>query len=209
MKKVINVSALMIFLVICTLICGCNDRAALDEDLHNVIQVKTDDSNDPQYIMYQGVRYNYDKYGLFDSIVPHFNPKKNDKLVGWNGFRDGYIDSYYLKESDPIFIYELRLRNAFLRDDYDYKSDTFRIQGTKEQFIFSNSFVDTDTDMDIDRLDTIKIVLKSESHPQLKIYLDIYCEDDGWYACSEKQFEKIIFALSDEFVNILYKNEII
>ena len=184
---------------------GLWDRLILDEKTHNVVE----------YVDLNTAKYQGNTYYLAPMIFIQDNSTtvqedRGYEYIGWSGPRFFYIDTFYGDSKDsPSILYNTRLRYTYFRQDYDYKTDMFKIEGTEDYICFSENLIalsdipPTDWFYYISNED---VVLSSSTHPSLDIRLGIF-EDEGiWYAYS---MDFVYFELSENFVEILIKNQII
>ena len=184
---------------------GVWDRILLDEKTHNVVEYV-----DLNTAKYQGNTYYLAPMIFIQDSSTTVQEDRGYEYIGWSGPRFFYIDTFYGDSKDsPSILYNTRLRYTYFRQDYDYKTDMFKIEGTEDYICFSENLI---AHSDIQSTDgfyyTSKeyVVLSSSTHPSLDIRLGIF-EDEGiWYAYS---MDFVYFELSENFVEILIKNQII
>ena len=184
---------------------GVWDRILLDEKTHNVVEYV-----DLNTAKYQGNTYYLAPMIFIQDSSTTVQEDRGYEYIGWSGPRFFYIDTFYGDSKDsPSILYNIRLSYTYFRQDYDYKTDRFKIEGTEDYICFSENLI---AHSDIQSTDgfyyTSKeyVVLSSSTHPSLDIRLGIF-EDEGiWYAYS---MDFVYFELSENFVEILIKNQII
>ena len=184
---------------------GVWDRILLDEKTHNVVEYV-----DLNTVKYQGNTYYLAPMIFIQDSSTTVQEDRGYEYIGWSGPRFFYIDTFYGDSKDsPSILYNTRLRYTYFRQDYDYKTDRFKIEGTEDYICFSENLI---AHSDIQSTDgfyyTSKeyVILSSSTHPSLDIRLGIF-EDEGiWYAYS---MDFVYFELSENFVEILIKNQII
>ena len=171
-------------------------------DLYEKVQVKSDGEKD-YHIEYESQCYNVDKLGLFQVE----KDRENDVLLSWAclPFGIGYLDMYYSYTTDnPVFIYMSRFPEVYLRDDYNYETDIFIIEGTNYRFVFSDMFTISKA-FQYDFMHHYSgeqyITLYSEACPRLQIPLRVFCVNDVWYAGANANHT--LFEVSDEFLALL------
>ena len=189
--------------------CGLDYRYALDESLHEQIEPVLEEDGtiniiykDTKYI-YSGEPYTFDviEYKDVDGYTV-----VDDVLLSWNGYRYiWYIDEYYSYTADnPVYIYNERLGYLYFREDYDYKKDTFVVDGTNAKIVFENTF-----EIEVNRdsfFSPIRCSIASEKYPEIKVYVELAYIDDQWYV----QFgSSRPCKASDEFIELLSDNGII
>ena len=182
---------------------GVWDRLLLDEKTHNVVEYV-----DENTVKYQGNTYYLAPMIFIQDGETTVQEDRDYEYIGWSGPRFFYIDTFYGDSKDsPSILYSSR-RNTYFRQDYDYKTDMFRIEGTEDYICFSENLIALSDIPSTDGAYASKeyVVLSSSTHPSLDIRLGIF-EDEGiWYAYS---MNFVYFELSENFVEILIKNQII
>ena len=180
--------------------------------------VWTDENEDGYlnyYAEYNEKRYNLDYYNLFEHMYDTSLPMdqcaaEGDVLIGWEWelFGMGFLHLYYSNTSDnPMFIYENQTDyiELYIREDYNYETDTFVIEGTDQSFVFSDMLTLVDS-AKRDYLrphlvspDFISCTLYSESCSRLRIALELVCVDNEWFARVHHN-AVYWFAVSDELL---------
>ena len=173
------------------------------------VQVIKDNDGGDYHIEYEGTVYNIDKLKLFKEKEYTNKIPEDDILVGWDSlpFCIGYLDKYYSYTKDnPVFIYISRYNELYLRNDYNYETDTFVIEGSDKEFVFADMLT-----LSSDPYDTLSIyanqtdiVLYSKQYPRLRIPLRLFCVDNTWYVGGKS--DKALFEVSDELFNMLNTN---
>lgn len=192
--------------------CGLDYRYSLDEELHNKIEVIFEDQQ-PVKIIYLNNNYVFagkcnlfsvDTYATADGFYLTY---EDDKILSWNGYRYiWYIEEYYSNTADnPLFIYEKRLGYVYFHEDYDYRMDTFFVEGFSKEIVWNKMFDSIQTEINFES--QVKVTIKSKQHPRIKANFDIAFIEDQWYVQLPDSLE--IWTLSDEFVAIISKNEIV
>ena len=118
---------------------GVWSRILLDEELHNIVKYNEDDT-----IEYQGNTY-YRAPMIF--ILDNSNTvqeKRGYEYIGWCGPRFFYNDVYYGDSKDaPNILYNTRLHYTYFREDYNYKTDIFKLEGTEDVICFGEDLIET------------------------------------------------------------------
>ena len=174
---------------------GLWDRIILDEKTHNVVE----------YIDQDTVRYQDNTYYLapmifFQDSSTTVQEERGYEYIGWSGPRFFYINTYYGDSKDsPSILYESRLSATYFREDYDYKTDTFKIEETEDAVCFEEDLTELSGVPSSDGAYTSKvyIVLSSSTHPSLDIRLGVFEENGIWYAYS---MDFVYFELSENLV---------
>lgn len=183
---------------------GLWDRILLDEKTHNVVECVDIDT-----VKYQGNTYYLAPMTFIQDSETTVQEDRGYEYIGWSGPRFFYIDTFYGDSKDsPSILYNTRLSYTYFRQDYNYKTDTFKIEGTEDHICFSENIIELSDHPSTDGAypSNTAVVLSSSTHPSLDIRLGVF-EDQGiWYACS---MDLVYFELSENFVEILIKNRII
>ena len=180
---------------------GVWDRLLLDEKTHNVVEYVDNDT-----IKYQGNMYYLAPMIFIQDGYTTIPEERGYEYIGWSGPRFFYIDTYYGDSKDsPNILYETRLQYTYFREDYDYKTDTFKIEGTEDAICFGEDLIETSY-KSLDLGVQTYISLSSSTHTSLDINLGIICDNENWYA---RSMDFVYFQLSENFVEILMKNKII
>ena len=169
---------------------------------------------------YNGKRYNLDNYNLFESMLKTSTSSSfedyaadGDMLISWEWelLGMGFLHLYYSNTSDnPMFIYEIQTDyiELYIREDYNYETDTFVVEGTDQSFVFSDMLTLVD-DSKSEHLrpymissDSIAVTLYSECCPRLRIALELVYVDNEWFAHVNRN-PIYWFAVSDELLQML------
>lgn len=180
---------------------GVWSRILLDEEVHNVIKYNEDDT-----IEYQGNTYYRASMNFIGDNSNTVEEKRGYEYIGWCGPRFFYIDTFYGDSKDaPNILYSTSTHYTYFREDYNYKTDFFKIEGTEDVICFGEDLMETSR-RPANEWGGDPIRLLSSTHPSLDIHLDIIFENGIWYAQSS---DLVYFELSENFVEILVKNQII
>ena len=199
-----------IFILIFSLTsCGIKEALALDESLHDVIEdIKGEDG--VKSICYQDETYYADSRNLFTVTSDDWNIDEGDALLSWNGSRFGYKKMFYsYTKETPLFIYETAYDDVFFHKAYVYTSDTFIIDGTDAEIVFSDIESDLSEYTDVNLQEDAHVQLYSKNHPRIRMELDLLCIEDQWYFRSALPGSSPIWIASDAFVQILFDYKII
>ncbi len=179
---------------------GLWDRFLFKEETHNLIEFVDDET-----IEYQGSKYYLAPMTFIRDSEKSIKEERGYEYICWTGPRFFYIDTYYgdFKDS-PNILYEARLGYTYFREDYDYKRDMFKIEGTEDVICFGEDLIETD-DKDIN-YSTEYICLLSSTHTSLDIEIGVFFDNGVWCAYT---MDFVYFELSENFVEILMKNKII
>ncbi len=205
-----------ILLLICSFIlmfnlasCGVMQVLELDENLHNAIKdARGEDGLEGIY--YQDEMYYIDRWNLFAVRNDSWNINEGDILLSWNGARFGYKKVFYSYTKDtPLFIYDATFDDVFFNETYDYLSDTFVINGTDAEIVFSDIASDLSKHTNVNLQEDICIQLYSKKYPRIRMELDLECIESQWYFCSALSGSSPTWTASDAFVQILLDSGII
>ena len=106
-----------------------------------------------------------------------------------------------------MFVYIPRLRELYLSEDYDYQNDTFVIEGTDYEFVFSEGLLETNFHYDwiLTYQKETEMVLYSKQYPRIRASMIMFCENGVWYAgCTH---ENCVFVASDELLDLVFGTE--
>lgn len=184
------------------------ERVNLDSTLYNKVDYVSEQEN-KHYIEYSGIQFSHDSDKIFD-IADITEKSKEDVFIGWNGLRLGYVNKYYSNTNmTPLFIYETRTGSVYLRDDYDYQSDVFIVSDTDSNIVFSDALIETDFIGSFSGTATNKasVVIYSELCHRLRINLNVFFEDNEWYAHIKNSGN--VYIVTQNFVEILSANKLI
>lgn len=184
--------------------CGIPQALALDEDEHIDFAYFEDDIT----------RFEYDGNVYYKPPVPFLdqfivNEEAGYAYLGWVGSRFWYSSFVYSNSiEEPVFLYKTETRTTYLREDYDYRTDTFLVEGTGEVICFGEALLETDRKQtSCVNYNTQEVVLSSVKYPLLKAMWYVYIEDNEWYAVS---FEYMTpFKLSEDFIDILIDHDLV
>ena len=200
---------LIITLILSLSSCGLDYRYSLDEDKHNKIEVVVEDE-DVTSLIYQDTEYYFVGSTNFFSVMTYetedgyYLSFEDDTLLSWNGNRYvWYIDEYYsYTDNEPLFIYNSRLEWVYFREDYDYKLDTFVVEGADSEIVWTNIF-DSEA-KDVDFTPQKNVAMYSKQCPRIKTTLELSFVNEQWLVrCSDS---KAIWIPSDEFLKTLSNN---
>lgn len=188
--------------------CGLDYRYQLDESKHNVFEVYWEDEDtNSTYFVYQGEKYVHTEESDVLNVYTDEYPFSDDILICWNGHRYiWYIDEYYSNtDNNPLFIYNSRLNWVYFRENYDYKSDIFVVEGTDLEIVWNDIFDSTVENVNFISQNNVSIY--SKQCPRIKTSLELSLVDGQWFIrCSDS---KEIWIPSNEFLEILSDNVII
>ena len=176
---------------------GLWERILLEEKTHNIVKYGENDT-----LQYQGNTY----YRAPIIFINDSSNRRGYEYIGWNGPRFSYNDTFYGDSKDaPNILYNSRLPITYFREDYNYKTDLFKLEGTEDVICFGEDLMETSRKPE-NEYGGEDIFLVSSTHPSLDIHFDIIIENGIWYAQSD---DFVYFEVSENFAEILIKNQII
>ena len=204
------------FLLICSFLlmfhltsCGVKEAFELDKNLHYAIEDASGEDG-VEGIYYQDEMYYIDSWNLFTVRKDSYNINEGDVQLSWNGARFGYKKVFYSYTKEvPLFIYETAFDDVFFHEAYDYLSDTFIIDGTDAEIVFSNIVSDLSKHANVSLQEDVCIRLYSKNHPRIRMELDLECIENQWYLCSALSGSSPTWTASDTLVQILVDHGII
>ena len=196
-----NIFLLMIIVVLCFSMISCS---FIENELVGYGSLEYINDDGKSGYVYQNKKY-YANY--------IFNVTRSDSIYDEDDIKiagDVFSDFYSYTADDPIYIYSIsKGLIVYLREDYDYRSDHFIIEGTDSSFLFSEAIANQPS-VQYDGFKTYPIktsvYIHSETYPKIRAHILVFLEDGKWYALFEG-FDA--YLLSDEFVDMLIENEII
>ena len=205
-----------ILILICSFIlllnlasCGVKERLELDENLHYAIEDASGEDG-VEGIYYQDETYRIDRWNLFTVTNDSLNINEGDVQLSWNGLRFGYLKVFYSYTKDaPLFIYETAYDDVFFHESYDYMSDTFIIDGTDIEIVFSDIVSDLSKYVNVDLQEVTCIQLYSKTNSRIRMKFDLVCIENQWYFRSALSGSSPAWTASDAFVQILLDHGII
>lgn len=199
--------ALVIIFILCfsLISCGISSIYNLDYDLYE--KAKYVDEDEGEYsLMYQDVKYYRADSSFLQVSTDMGDPKEDDVEIGWE-VRWPYVSVFYAdKMENPIFVYDPSTNDLFLREDYDYRSDIFVLEGSENKILFSEMITDVEVEYDLFKSHQNKIDLYSEKYPRLRMEFVLLYENDLWCV---KGSNSVAYVITDSFVEILIENGII
>jgi len=209
MKKLL----LVLIIVVALLLSSCDKNYAdNDKALHNKITF-IHGENGHKTLIYNGISYYFDKYALLDAWEDGWSGEKDDIkddiMITWTGAWMGphlmYTVEYYSYTQDsPLFIYS-SIGEVYFCETYDYKFDTFVVEGTNAKFVLSDAIRVDETFGSLCGSNT-SVILRSETYPRVFSDLDIVSIEGTWYARTRRCY---CYEITDEFKQLLIENKII
>lgn len=133
-------------------------------------------------------------------------------VVGWKfNFPITDIATFFSDTVDnPDFIYTVfTSQDVWTKEDYDYKKDTFIIEGTNIGITFSDAFGKESFELYWNSVynPIIEFDWYSEKHPILITTVEVFIKNNIYYMTCLNSFKA--YEISDEFLAILQDNDII
>lgn len=129
---------------------------------------------------------------------------ENEVQIGW--FYSFPFSTYFYSYTvdDPHYICTFGSdTGVYFKQDYDYRTDTFSMDGTTHEFVFSDAFTSSNAfryDLLKRYQDETEITLYPKQYPQVWIALRVFCVDDVWYAGGREN--GTLFEVSADFVKM-------
>jgi len=157
-----------------------------------------------EYLLYQDKKY-YET-PIFNVTKNYGIENENDTELGWY-YSCPFSTRFYSENLEsPIFIYTIGSdTSVYLREDYEYSTDTFVVEETCAEIIWKDIFSSEKNDVQFSN--PIAVTLYSKQYPRIKTSLVLSFVDEKWYIRYSDSQE--IWIPSDEFLKILSDNGII
>ena len=202
-----KILALFMIALLCASLSACNmlgieEALALDEKKHIPILHVDED----RYLI-QDHTYYLPTVEFLQGSGGQIEASGKYEYIGWTGDRFVYSEFYGDSAESPVFVYVPNSGHTFLREDYDYTTDTFLVEGTEITLCFADDLLDTEyANTNLFNRKTIDISISSVTHPTLTAPL--YLVKDGvlWYGINH---HNKVFVLSKRLIDLLIENEII
>ena len=174
MKKYVAVSALVLM---------CSITIVFLSSCTKYENVTFAQSDDRQYVLYQGNEYYATDFFLAASKYRQA-ANENDIELGWYYSFPFSTRFYSDTDKNPIYIYTIGGDNSFyLRQNYDYMSDSFVIENGSEAIILSETIsgpaLTQDALQSFDNFTEVEMCAKD--HAELNFLLRLACENNDWY----------------------------
>ena len=176
--------------------------------------VKPGEDENGFYCLYQENRYYQVPWDFFVRCGLNESdsyPEQTHSQIG--SFYSFPFSSFYFSYTteSPLYIYTSNKtgylkNNIYFREDYNYKTDIFKIEGTEDVICFGEDLIEFSRTGSIDKRKEY-IRLFSSTHPSLYFGLGIVLDNGVWYA--EANDLSLTFVLSENFIEILVRNQII
>lgn len=208
MKK-IHLIILIIVVALSLVSCDSNNYGFYSDEEKDLYKKVTllEDENGNQSLVYNEISYYRDNFGFFSVLENSHYINEGDIMLGWTGSPLGvfYTQEYYSYTQDlPMYIYTLRGWEVYFCETYDYRSDTFVIEGTNSKIVFSDAIKEKTEQISHDS--KIKVILHSETNPRVASELYLHFENEIWYVSTQNNY---YFEITDEFKQLLIENKII
>jgi len=207
-KKIFTV-LIIVVLIVSVSGCGIRDALELDEDLHIELNWVDDDR-----IEYQGNIYYHSPIDFLRGEKWDIEATGEYEYLGWSGSRWFYSSHIFGNtKENPVFLYSTNTTQTLFREDYDYRIDTFLIDGTDDTFRICDDLLDLDPEEPViapysEKINKAEITITSTTYPTLKAnWTAYYIDDYGWFVYTNSGWD--VFRLSEHFINILTENGIL
>ena len=211
---IVGICVMTILLSSCSMITesvqSAHDAVLIREELmreygsiHNLIDGHKDENG--EYLLYKDQTYRLEPNNLF-TVHPNNEAHQDDVMISWSDAL--YLYQYYADDKqDPTFIYATCDSRVFIREDYDYTSDIFIVEGTGNKFLFSDALIPASVALNVTNNSYTEIAIYSKQYPRLYAHLRIVCQDGNWYVVGYSG--DITFVLSREFAELLSQKELL
>ena len=201
----------LLLLVLVLIMCGSLSSCALVEwitvDCHGDISYVDLANSEHEGLLYQDNIYVPADYWFF------FETKETDIELGWfyNLPFSGQCGLYSYTSDAPLFIWTSRYVgdiaiSIYIKEDYDYLSQTYILDGTDISFILSDMISKADEELGpADSSSSSEISLYIADAPRLLISKKVYVTNDVYYFVVDGQD----WILTEEFVSILRDNNLL
>jgi hypothetical protein len=168
MKKYIIVCIIPVALCLVVL-CSCTYSK-------NVTYIEPNDGKE-KCLIYQEVEYYAQP--IFTANGADGKPNQGDVEIGmYYSFPFG-TNYYSYTDKSPDYIYSIGSgKDVYLKQGFDYNSETFFVDKTSDTFVFSEALTETKLNIYYRSND---VVLHSEKHPNLKINAQLVFDDNNGY----------------------------
>ena len=133
-------------------------------------------------------------------------------LITWNP-AGAYTWAYYsYQEETPLYIYGNMANELFFRNDYDFFTDTYILEGTDAEILLCNEMKELyERPQEILNafLPYVEMKLRSKTHPALYLQFQLMYYMDRWYMEIYTPLHWDYYALSEEFIEILAENNLL
>lgn len=154
------------------------------------------------------VLYAEEKYfavSFFEATERHDKANETDIELGWY-YSFPFSTRFYSYTSEkPFFIYSIGSdTDVYVRHDFDYRMETFVVDGTGLEIVFSDALTPSDDfvyDMTGGYSLRKNVTLCYKLHPSLRARLNLFYKDGAYYAGG---IEGTLFKVSDEFAKLIY-----
>ncbi len=166
---------------------------------------------DGDTFVYQNMRYFPVENGRYFQVQ-----HSGDVMISWS---KSWLteDNYYADTFDsPLFVYDMRA-NLYFREDYEYLSDTYVIQDTEIEVIYSEIFdsEDTLTDWNISSENAsfyCEIPMQSKTNSNISISAELLKVDNNWYLSfyqNPSSDKRKVWVPSQAFLDLLKRNNLL
>lgn len=203
-KRIVNYAMII---CICFALLFCAGCSSMDRNKYSVIE-----RPNASTLVYNGVNYYKFEKHIFGAYSQEDEELryKDYILISWeyNFPFTKQIGYYSYTIDNPDFIVEPNvLNNVYFREDYDVTAETFVVEETDIEIVFSNAFIeDNIIDLGNKHYDKIDLYWHSKTHYALRTNIEIVQVDNVYYINIPNGDT---YQISDEFLLLLRDNEIV
>lgn len=155
---------------------------------------------DGSYLEYQGVTYVRARFSAASSDEE--GQMELDRYINFPFSKHMLYHSY--GTDAPVYIaegYSLdRFSRIYFREDYDLTVQTYILDDTDTEFVFSEVFSPVAWDETIAEAGEYEMLsIRLQDHPEIRLHIDVRCVDGTWYMHNFAE----MWTVSEEFVEIL------
>ena len=164
-------------------------------------------NNEESYVLYQGKAY-YPS-SVFITSQDSWIADETNIPIGWYYSFPFGTDFYSDTAEAPVFIYaEGPIKRFYLREDYNYFSEKFIIEGTSNSFVFSEAIIEPSFEYEhsLQTNQENEIIIYALDHSHLKISLLLFSNNEKWVVVLPSNEA---YFISPMFLDILKEYQII
>ncbi|MBQ4113577.1 MAG: hypothetical protein IJD38_12350 [Clostridia bacterium] len=155
---------------------------------------------DGSYLEYQGVTYVRARFSAASSDEE--GQMELDRYINFPFSKHMLYHSY--GADAPVYIaegYSLdRFSRIYFREDYDLTVQTYILDDTDTEFVFSEVFSPVAWDETIAEAGEYEMLsIRLQDHPEIRLHIDLRCVDGIWYMHNFAE----MWTVSEDFVEIL------
>ena len=207
-KRIVALTLVVIMIILATSCAYLNPECSPDK--YRTVDYVYDEEHDTYYLQYQSERY------LFDNTNDMFTIMHDPNVcisLGWyyNLPFTLYKEYYSYTTESPDYIYNIGPNGSvFFRESFDYTKEIFVVEDIEIEFskAFTNDTIDIQNAKNKD-IEKQSFRWHSKKHNALCIDVDIYFYENNGYIFIYNMDRDNIYQISDDFLKLLIKNEII